>query len=54
LLRKKDKDGFGNTLTYNIDTKKYEWNEELYNVDDTGSTESIILAGLLIYAKTRL
>jgi len=53
-LKIKDKDGFGNTLTYNIDTKKYEWNEELYNVDDTGSTESIILAGLLIYAKTRL
>ena len=50
----RDKDGSGNTLTYDTDTKKYEWAGEVYNVDDTGSIESIILAGLLIYAKTRL
>lgn len=53
-LKIKDKDGSGNTLTYNTDTKKYEWNEELYNVADTGSIESIILAGLLIYAKAKI
>jgi lipopolysaccharide export system protein LptA len=53
-LKIMDKDGSGNTLTYNTDTKKYEWNEELYTVADTSTIESIILAGLLIYAKTRI
>jgi len=53
-LKIKSKDGTGNTLTYDTDTKKYEWNAEVYNVADTGSIESIILAGLLIYARTRI
>jgi lipopolysaccharide export system protein LptA len=53
-LKIKDKDGSGNTLTYDTDTKKYEWDGEVYNVADTGTMESIILAGLLIYAKTRI
>jgi len=50
----RDKDGSGNTLTFDTDSKKYEWDGEVYNVDDTSTIESIILAGLLIYAKKRI
>ena len=50
-LNIKDDDRSGNTLTYDFKSKKFEFAYEYYKAKNTNSTETIILSGILIYAK---
>ncbi len=53
-LNVKESDDLGNTLTYDPETKMYEFMGEESKVKRSRTTEDLILSGLLIYAEMYL
>jgi len=50
-LNLKENERSGNTLTYDYDTKKFEFAGNEYKAKKTKTNEDIILSGILAYAK---